>query len=408
MAEAVAAISLVASILQLVDFGFKLVGRLNAFSTTTKEVPETFRSISVQLPLAIATLERLRNGIEKDELAKAEAEALKALVDSSVDLVKDLDHILERLMPPKTSSPLEKQLLAIRSLRHDKKVHNASVQLLQNVHLIIFHQSAHIHDITKDLSRAISAASRAQSGCATNVSHGLNLGYAPRLADGTFVGREAEMSQLGGLLDPGSQRQNVVAVVGMGGIGKTQLCIEYAISHQERYSSVFWLNAQDESSLRADLLSMCQILLPDQEGSLRTRAEENGLIQRIRRWFSHPENRSWLLIFDNFDNPKIPGSEDPSSYEIRDYFPQRLQGSVLLTTRSRKITFARQLPLQKFETVEQGLEILSGRSGRSFTHGQYMCIRIISVECQACSDFANHQILMRSTWSNDLTDCPWH
>ncbi|KEF60431.1 uncharacterized protein A1O9_01992 [Exophiala aquamarina CBS 119918] len=90
----------------------------------------------------------------------------------------------------------------------------------------------------------------------------------------------------------------------MGGMGKTQLCIEYAITYQSRYSSVFWLNAQDEPSLRADLLNMVDIILPDQASMMTTRTDEEAAIQKLRRWFSHPENRSWLLIFDNLDNPQ--------------------------------------------------------------------------------------------------------
>ena len=189
-----------------------------------------------------------------------------------------------------------------------------------------------------------------------NFQHGLNVGGAPCLANGNFVGRDSELNQLSDLLDPESLRQSAVAVVDIGGIGKTEFYIEYAVSHQEWYSSIIWLNAQDEPSLRADLLNIAEIILPYQVSMRTTRADENVLIHTIRQLSSHPENRKWLLIFDNLDNPKVPGDEDPTSFDVRECFTYLSQGSILITTLSRKITFAKQLHLQKLETVEQGLK----------------------------------------------------
>jgi hypothetical protein len=57
MAEAVAVIGLLSSIVQLVDFGTKLIDRLNEFASATEDVPVSFRSIKSQLPLAIITLD---------------------------------------------------------------------------------------------------------------------------------------------------------------------------------------------------------------------------------------------------------------------------------------------------------------------------------------------------------------
>ncbi|KEF60430.1 uncharacterized protein A1O9_01991 [Exophiala aquamarina CBS 119918] len=81
MAEAIAALGLLASILQLVDFSAKLVDRVNDVAINTRDVPETFRNISIQLPLAIAALQRLSGRIEGNELTHSEEKALQALVD---------------------------------------------------------------------------------------------------------------------------------------------------------------------------------------------------------------------------------------------------------------------------------------------------------------------------------------
>ena len=59
MAEAVAAISLLASIVSLIEFGGKAATRLQEFSVRTGEIPESFRVMSEQLPLLLITLQQL-------------------------------------------------------------------------------------------------------------------------------------------------------------------------------------------------------------------------------------------------------------------------------------------------------------------------------------------------------------
>ena len=61
-----------------------------------------------------------------------------------------------------------------------------------------------------------------------------------------FVQREAEMAQLekffGSDVDADRKRRKVFVVHGLGGMGKTQLCIEYIRRHKEDFTAVFWLD----------------------------------------------------------------------------------------------------------------------------------------------------------------------
>lgn len=92
----------------------------------------------------------------------------------------------------------------------------------------------------------------------------------------------------------------------------------------------------------------------------------------MRRWLSEPENDQWLLIFDNYDDPGLPGMDSSTGYDVRAYFPHRAQGSILITTRSPQLLFAKQLPLKKLEDLEQSLAILAYRSGRKVEGGKTM------------------------------------
>jgi hypothetical protein len=60
MAEAVAVLGLVSAIVQLVDFSSKVIHRLHEFTSATTDVPDSFQSIKVQLPLFVTTLQRVQ------------------------------------------------------------------------------------------------------------------------------------------------------------------------------------------------------------------------------------------------------------------------------------------------------------------------------------------------------------
>ena len=65
----------------------------------------------------------------------------------------------------------------------------------------------------------------------------------------TFVAREKELADIHLALQGDGIRREVV-LHGLGGIGKTQLAISYAKRFSNSYSAVFWLNIQDETSVK--------------------------------------------------------------------------------------------------------------------------------------------------------------
>jgi hypothetical protein len=159
----------------------------------------------------------------------------------------------------------------------------------------------------------------------------------------------------------------------MGGLGKTQLSLAFARQYQATYSSVLWLNAKDELALRRDLVALSRRLFPNPsqaQGSSSDQQEEEQAVHQVRQWLSADGNGRWLVMLDNYDDPKIPGVKSETGFDVRRYFPYRSHGSILITTRSTRLTFARPLKLQKFESVEDGVAILSERSGRNLHQGE--------------------------------------
>lgn len=200
---------------------------------------------------------------------------------------------------------------------------------------------------------------------------GVRLGHAPQIDEDNFVGRNHELKQLQIWLAPCPGRQNIVALYGLGGMGKTQLSVHFIRQSGNTYSSAFWLNAKSESTLRAGLAVLAAEVTETSTSSTLTGAhEEERLVQQARQWLSQRGNDKWLIVYDNYDDPRLPGMDSISGYDIRGYFPPRAQGGILITTRSPRLLFAKQLPLKKLGDIEQSLAILAAGSGRKVDGGK--------------------------------------
>jgi hypothetical protein len=157
-------------------------------------------------------------------------------------------------------------------------------------------------------------------------------------------------------------------------MGKTQLSVQYAQRFGDRYSLVLWLNAKDEGTLKAGMVEMAmEVTENPMSGNMTDTHEEERMVRQVREWLSRRGNEGWLLVYDNYDDPRLPGIDSSTGYDIRNYFPKRAQGSILITTRSRQLPFGKQLPLQKLDEVDQSLNILATRSSRKVKGGEASC-----------------------------------
>lgn len=157
----------------------------------------------------------------------------------------------------------------------------------------------------------------------------------------TFVERPVEMAKLKDALLPQMRRcrQKVFVLHGLGGMGKTQLAIEFARQHHLRISSVFWLDGRNEDSLKRSVAS-CASRIPEGQipGSSRTYSagdsgDLNTVVKEVMAWLVRPDNTEWLLIFDNVDQEYNRCNPDPDTYDVQQYYSGADHGAVLITTR---------------------------------------------------------------------------
>ena len=125
-----------------------------------------------------------------------------------------------------------------------------------------------------------------------------------------FVGREDELQALESHLRAGSTTAigQVAAATGLGGIGKTQLAVEYAHRYGPRYwGGVFWLDMEDREAI-ASQVARCG----GPEGMDLPGFESFSLEEQVARVKKQCEKATpRLLIFDNVDDANVVGEWRP-------------------------------------------------------------------------------------------------
>jgi tetratricopeptide (TPR) repeat protein len=126
----------------------------------------------------------------------------------------------------------------------------------------------------------------------------------PFLPNPLFTGREADLERLGEHLNKRGEvaLTQTVALHGLGGVGKTQLAVEYAWKHLERYEGVLWVRADNPEALDAALAGLAGVLgLPEAAAK-----EQRIQIDAVLGWLKRHER--WLLIADNADTDEAAGA----------------------------------------------------------------------------------------------------
>ena len=182
------------------------------------------------------------------------------------------------------------------------------------------------------------------------------------------MAREDELSRIHKALRGDGSRRAVV-LQGLGGIGKTQLSIAYAKRHKDDYSAIFWLNIKDEDSVKQSFAKLAKQISREHPPAIPVSNQETNqnldeVVESVKAWLSLPNNTRWLMIYDNYDTPKLSSRTDPAAVDIRKFLPDSYQGSVIITTRSSEVGIGQSIQIRKLGDVRDSLQILSTVSRR--------------------------------------------
>jgi tetratricopeptide (TPR) repeat protein len=141
----------------------------------------------------------------------------------------------------------------------------------------------------------------------------------PYLQNSKFVSREDDLTFIKTKFAD-TKTHSVVVLHGLGGVGKTQLAIEYAWRFANRYETRLWVRAEDCASYREKFASLAAVLnLPEKnQDNLEVR------FASVVTWLRN--NKDWLLICDAADTQPV------ASQLLRD-LGEGFSGAIIITSR---------------------------------------------------------------------------
>lgn len=142
MAEALAVVSVVATIVQLVDFTAKVLSRLNEYHTQAGEIPTSLRDIKAELVALKDALQHTEQAIVTGTLGATAETALKPTLERCEGQVKALDDLCAGILPAIDDSSWKKTQRAVRSIKLEPKVENVTKSLRGYIATLTFYHVA--------------------------------------------------------------------------------------------------------------------------------------------------------------------------------------------------------------------------------------------------------------------------
>lgn len=130
-----------------------------------------------------------------------------------------------------------------------------------------------------------------------------------------------------------------IAIMGLGGVGKTQLVLELLFRTKDKHPgcSVVWIPATNKESLHQAYLDAAQQLgIPGWDD------DKEDVKRLVQGYLGQESTGRWLLVFDNADDidmwiAKAGSGLQAGSPPLIDYLPKSKQGAILFTTRDRRL-----------------------------------------------------------------------
>ncbi|KAI9731883.1 MAG: hypothetical protein M1834_004334 [Cirrosporium novae-zelandiae] len=172
-----------------------------------------------------------------------------------------------------------------------------------------------IKTIVEELKRALDLKSSHSKKESTNVHW-----CVPRPVNTLFTGRKGVLKRIEAALCPtdktyNEERQRRFVITGLGGQGKSEICLRFADLMRDNFWGIFWVDVSSNSSASAGFQTISKQL-----GSLAHSIDETRmLISNLKQ--------DWLLILDNADDPEF-------DYGI--YFPSGTGGAIIMTSRNHE------------------------------------------------------------------------
>ncbi len=228
MAEAIAAIGLVASIVQLIDFGSKVVSRLHGLNAELADGPRVLHDLRTRLPLMLDLVKEIKSRMDAGEVSNASQEVMWPVIQSCLIQLRTLDDLLSKSVPRSDDSTWLRRRKAVFGAFREPEMQKIDSVLKTNFDLLV--QAGTFQSVSRLERWGSSSQSTVNvimpSQPTSHTASQLQLErldstslqpvfMVPFQRDPKFLGRPATMDELS--LKFRNQRQ--VALAGLGGVG---------------------------------------------------------------------------------------------------------------------------------------------------------------------------------------------
>ncbi|EGE09000.1 TPR repeat protein [Trichophyton equinum CBS 127.97] len=333
-AEAGLVLGLISSIITIIQSTYQVYEAVD----DAKGLPTNFKKSAAKLPL----ISKLLEDAEKPTLDNYKLQATR------------LHELFTKVMPEEDDSRLDRYVKAARTIGKGGRIEELVKRILDDLQLIATEfpevmtprSKEQLAKAIEDMAKLSGAQNNNMGGGTQNYNNstgnqnngpgqqyiGINhIVYSnisqlqestskshwcvPRSVNTLFTGRGDIINQIKTAMafKKDSQLQRRFVITGMGGIGKSEICLKVADEMRDDFWGIFWVDVSSESIVHDGFIKIAT--------ELKSAVET---IDDVRRLLSN-EERDWLLILDNADDPDC---------DYSDYFPPGTRGAILLISRN--------------------------------------------------------------------------
>lgn len=359
-AEALVVLSILANVLSVVEFSNKAIDRVKESLEDIHDLPKAFRDLQTLVPLVLNTLHKTEQQAHARELDETTCKALIPVIEQCGKTLAGLNGILNKVIPAEGSSRWKRTLKAMSSLGQDKKVEEIVKAIETYISLLTYHHVA-TAPTTTQITSIVAGITSMTIPVTPAPAHTLKTFYmVPIQWSDDFTGRDDVLDTLCAKLCL-TDRHSRIALVGLGGIGKTRIALQFAVRFKSfKDISVFWVHVGNAERFKKSYLDIAKRV-----AMLGWDDPQINVFQLVKDWFEGEGSGRWLLVIDNADDMEMLYGPHPNG--LGRYFPRSDNGSILMTTRYRKVgvkfTSARNTILIPALSAGESMRFLGTRLG---------------------------------------------
>lgn len=375
MAEAAAAIGLASALISFVDFSARVIRQLRRLDEDVNDCPLVFQGIRTRLPLMIDLVKKIMLQMDAGLVDKTAQGHMLPIIKSCEQQAQHLDAIVEKAMPSQTDSAWRRGKKAVISVMQEHEVDRLDKGLKQNFDLLlqagtfqsvqrldekgpnhtnasftmnpVFNVNVSVDEMTAMRRRSSALEQLPMYAERTRKASQPNqpLFTVPFSRDANFLGRGSFIRDI----TKKFETQRYVSMAGLGGIGKSQIAIEYAYIFRESNpeAHVFWVYAGNSARFEQGYQNIARKLaIPGWDD------DNVDTLELVYEWLCDQEQSGkYLLILDNADDASMFFRMKPDGREFSNerefsapvnktlarYLPNAATGNVLITTRDKRV-----------------------------------------------------------------------